>query len=100
MIWMILERIGFQSLLSTIHTIMTLAAVPGDADTNYRITRSYVYRNMFFLGYISRDNVIKSCTGWSFPLQATNFFQAMGITFYAASQLGAIGITIKKGKSA
>ena len=55
---------------------------------------------MFFLGYISRDNVIKSCTGWSFPLQATNFFQAMGITFYAASQLGAIGITIKKGKSA
>ena len=100
MIWLILERIGFQSLLSTITTIMTLAAVPGDADTNYRITRSYIYRNMFFLGFISRDNVIKSCTGWSFPLQVTNFFQAFGITFYAASQLGAIDLTIKKGKSA
>merc|ERR1711939_961494 len=100
MIWVILERIGFQSLLSTITTIMTLAAVPGDADTNYRITRSYIYRNMFFLGFISRDNVIKSCTRWSFPLQVTNFFQAFGITFYAASQLGAIDLTIKKGKSA
>ena len=100
MIWVILERIGFQSLLSAITTIMTLAAVPGDADTNYRITRTYIYRNMFFLGFISRDNVIKSCTGWSFPLEVTNFFQMMGITFYAASQFGAIDLTIKKGKSA
>ena len=100
MIWVILERIGVNSLLSAITTIMTLSAVPGDADTNYRITRSYIYRNFIMLGFISRDNVIKSCTGWGFPLQATNFFQAMGITFYAASQLGAIGITIKKGKSA
>lgn len=100
MIWVILERIGVNSLLSAITTIMTLSAVPGDADTNYRITRSYIYRNFIMLGFISRDNVIKSCTGWSFPLQVTNFVQAMGITFYAASQLGAIGITIKKGKSA
>lgn len=100
MIWVQLERIGVNSLLSVMTTAMTLSAVPGDSDTNYRMTRSFLYRNFMLLGFMSRDNVIKNCTGWTMPLATTSVLQMFGITFFAASQLGALGVTIKKPKSA
>merc|ERR1711935_55319 len=100
MIWVQLERIGVNSLLSVMTTAMTLSAVPGDSDTNYRMTRSFLYRNFMLLGFMSRDNVIKNCTGWTMPLATTSVLQMFGIAFFAASQLGALGVTIKKPKSA
>ena len=57
---------------------MTLAAVPGDADTNYRITRSYIYRNMFSSASSPGITSSRAAPGWRLPTRVTNFFQAFG----------------------
>tara|TARA_B110000977_G_scaffold121805_1_gene156641 strand:- start:4740 stop:5006 length:267 start_codon:yes stop_codon:yes gene_type:complete len=87
-------------MTSLICTVLTISAVPGDADTNYRIARSFVYRNFIFLGFISRDTVIAAATGWTFLLATVTFVQMFGITLFTAMSLGAVNITIKISKSA
>ena len=100
MIWVIIERVGFSVITTIISTLLITSAVPGDADTNYRIARSFVYRNFMFLGFVSRDNVIRAATGWSMPLATQNNLQMLGITLFCATQLGATNITVRKTKSA
>ena len=100
MIWCIIERIGWSVVTSIILTVLVTSAVPGDADTNYRVARSFVYRNFMFLGFVSRDNVIRAATGWAMPLAVQNTVQMVGITLFCATQLGAVNITVRKTKSA
>ena len=100
MTWVMIERMGFSVITTIISTLLITSAVPGDADTNYRIARSFVYRNFMFLGFVSRDNVIRAATGWSMPLATQNNLQMLGITLFCATQLGATNITVRKTKSA
>lgn len=100
MIWTLIERVGWNVITAIISTLLITSAVPGDADTNYRIARSFVYRNFMFLGFVSRDNVIRAATGWSMPLATQNTIQMFGITLFCATQLGATNITVRKTKSA
>ena len=100
MIWMFIERIGWSVVTSIVSTVLITSAVPGDADTNYRVVRSFLYRNFVFLGFVSRDNVIRAATGWAMPLSVQNTVQMFGITFFCATQLGAVNITVRKTKSA
>ena len=53
-----------------------------------------------FLGFVSRDNVIRAATGWTMPLAVQSTVQAFGITLFCATQLGAVNITVRKTKSA
>ena len=100
MIWLIIERVGWSVVTAIISTTLITSAVPGDADTNYRVARSFVYRNFMFLGFVSRDNVIRAATGWTMPLAVQSTVQAFGITLFCATQLGAVNITVRKTKSA
>lgn len=100
MIWTLIERVGWNVITAIISTLLITSAVPGDADTNYRIARSFVYRNFMFLGFVSRDNVIRAATGWSMPLATQNTIQMFGITLFCATQLGATNVTVRKTKSA
>ena len=81
MIWMILERIGFQSLLTTIHhdhDPRRGARRRGHQLPHHALLRlpQHVFPRLHLQGQRHQE-----LHGWSFPLQATNFFQAMGITF-------------------
>ena len=100
MIWCIIERIGWSVVTSIILTVLVTSAVPGDADTNYRVARSFVYRNFMFLGFVSRDNVIRAATGWAMPLAVQNTVQMVGITLFCATQLGAVNLPVRQTKSA
>jgi hypothetical protein len=100
MIWLIIERVGWSVVTAIISTTLITSAVPGDADTNYRVARSFVYRNFMFLGFVSRDNVIRAATGWAMPLAVQSTVQAFGITLFCATQLGAVNVTVRKTKSA
>ena len=91
---------NIKTITAIISTLLITSAVPGDADTNYRIARSFVYRNFIFLGFVSRDNVIRAATGWSMPLATQSTIQMFGITLFCATQLGATNITVRKTKSA
>ena len=53
-IYLIMSNAGMCMLMNIVSALMVLAAEPGNADTNYRIQRAWLYTNFVYLGMLSR----------------------------------------------
>ena len=54
-IYLIMSNAGMCMLMNIVSALMVLAAEPGNADTNYRIQRAWLYTNFVYLGMLSRE---------------------------------------------
>ena len=95
-IYLIMSNAGMCMLMNIVSALMVLAAEPGNADTNYRIQRAWLYTNFVYLGMLSRENVVAAATGWPQPMFVATFVQSFAVTFFSASSLGAYPIKVTK----
>lgn len=95
-IYLIMSNAGMCMLMNIVSALMVLAAEPGNADTNYRIQRAWLYTNFVYLGMLSRENVVAAATGWPQPMFVATFVQSFAVTFFSATALGAYPIKVTK----
>jgi hypothetical protein len=95
-IYLIMGNAGMCMCMNIATALMVCAAEPGNADTNYRIQRAFIYTNMLYLGMLSRENVVAAATGWPQPMYLTTVVQSFAVCFFSASALGAYPIKVTK----
>ena len=95
-IFLIMGNAGKMMLLNIASMMMIVSAEPGDADTNYRVLRSWVYVTFFYMGRFACEEVVSSATGWPSPMRVQSFVSCFAVLFYGATALGDHQITVSK----
>ena len=87
---------GKMMLFNILAMMMTVNAEPGNADTNYRILRCWVYGIIFYLGRFSGEGLLTHAKQWATPMRVPSFVSCFAVCFYAATSLGEHPITVSK----
>lgn len=87
---------GKMMLCNILGMMMTVNAEPGNADTNYRVLRAWVYGMFFYLGRFSAEGMLSHARQWPTPMQVPSFISCFAVQFYAATALGDHSITVSK----
>ena len=90
-----MSNAGMCMLMNIVSALMVLAAEPGNADTNYRIQRAWLYTNFVYLGCSPGER--RRRRHWlPQPMFVATFVQSFAVTFFSATALGAYPIKVTK----
>jgi hypothetical protein len=92
MVLLIMSNAGKIMLINSFSTLAVLSV--GDGLDSYRLLRCICFVNMFYIGGLSRENVLATATGWDFPMYVPTCISCIGVTFFGCSAVSAIPVTL------